>query len=85
MGVGPAEVAKLYVILAPVGPYYKEGFNAINLYADHEHVRAWPGGVGDAKVGGNYAGTIYSQMKAAHMGYSQIMWLFGDGINNINS
>jgi branched-chain amino acid aminotransferase len=33
-----------------VGPYYATGFKPISLWADTEHVRAWPGGTGDAKV-----------------------------------
>lgn len=30
----------------------------VKLLACKEDVRAWPGGVGNAKVGGNYAPTI---------------------------
>jgi len=56
LGVGPAQHVKLYVILCPVGPYYKEGFNPIKLYADPKNVRAWPGGTGHIKCGG-YVGS----------------------------
>ena len=41
---------RLFAILSPVGPYFKDGFNPIKLYADTENVRAWPGGTGNAKV-----------------------------------
>ena len=44
--------ALLFVIASPVGPYYKSGFDAVKLYANTKYVRAWPGGTGDAKVGG---------------------------------
>ncbi|OKL55901.1 hypothetical protein UA08_08953 [Talaromyces atroroseus] len=40
--------------------------------------RAWPGGTGDAKVGGNYAPTIPTHKEATEAGYSQTLWLFGD-------
>lgn len=52
LGVHASEQIKLYVINSPVGPYYKGGFNPVKLYADTDNVRAWPGGVGNAKVGG---------------------------------
>ena len=50
--MGPSNKALLYVILSPVGPYYKTGFSAVSLYADENYVRAWPGGTGCNKVGG---------------------------------
>ena len=78
IGVGASDYAKLFVILSPVGPYYPEGFNPVRLYADDKYVRAWPGGTGDTKIGGNYGPTIMPQMEAAKKGYSQILWLFGE-------
>jgi len=77
LGVHASEAIKLFVILSPVGPYYKSGFVPIKLYADTSNVRAWPGGVGNAKVGGNYAPTIEPSRKAAAHGCSQVLWLFG--------
>jgi branched-chain amino acid aminotransferase len=44
LGVGPSSEALLFVIMSPVGPYYKTGFNAVSLLADPSNVRAWPGG-----------------------------------------
>lgn len=78
LGVGGPQECKLYVILSPVGPYYPEGFNPVKLYASKKCVRAWPGGTGDVKIGGNYAATIEPQMEAAKKGYTQCLWLFGD-------
>lgn len=78
LGVHASEMIKLYVILSPVGPYYKAGFKPVKLYADTENVRAWPGGVGNAKVGGNYGPTIAPSQKAAKLhDCQQIIWLFG--------
>jgi branched-chain amino acid aminotransferase len=79
LGVHASEQVKVYVILSPVGPYYKSGFKPVRLYADTKNVRAWPGGIGNAKVGGNYAPTIHpTQQAAKDHGVSQILWLFGN-------
>jgi hypothetical protein len=45
----------LYIFILMYDIYiYKDGFVPIKLYADTENVRAWPGGTGNAKMGGNY-------------------------------
>ncbi|EXJ58604.1 branched-chain amino acid aminotransferase [Cladophialophora yegresii CBS 114405] len=77
LGVGPPGSALLYVIASPVGPYYPTGFKAISLEATDYAVRAWPGGVGDKKLGANYAPCIVPQLKAAKKGLHQNLWLFG--------
>lgn len=78
LGVGAADAVKVFVIASPVGPYYPTGFKPVTLLADTRNVRAWPGGVGDCKVGGNYAPTIRPQQLAAQQGYQQVLWLFGE-------
>ena len=76
--IPPSEV-KVFVILSPVGPYFKDGFQPIKLYADTVNVRAWPGGVGRNKLGGNYAPSVEpSRLAAAKHGCSQVLWLFGE-------
>ena len=77
LGVGPPGSALLYVIASPVGPYYSSGFKAINLEATDYAVRAWPGGVGNKKLGANYAPCIVPQLQAAKNGFHQNLWLFG--------
>ena len=78
LGVGPPGSALLFVIASPVGPYYPTGFKAINLEATDYAVRAWPGGVGDKKLGANYAPCIVPQLAAAKRGFHQNLWLFGE-------
>lgn len=78
LGVGAPKMARIYVILSPVGPYYPTGFKPVSLYADNKNVRAWPGGVGFTKCGGNYAPTINPQSEAAKKGFQQVLWLYGD-------
>ena len=55
LGVGVPQEATLYVIASPVGPYATpaHGFKPITVVADTVNVRAWPGGAGDTKIGGN--------------------------------
>jgi len=77
LGVQGSNEAKWYVISCPVGPYYRSGFQPVKLLADHKNVRAWPGGCGSYKVGGNYAPGIVLQREALKKGYAQILWLFG--------
>lgn len=78
LGVHASEEVKVYTILSPVGPYYSSKSKPVTLLADEDNVRAWPGGVGNVKVGGNYAPTIDVGAKAMAKGYSQVLWLYGD-------
>lgn len=77
LGVANSRQAILYVLLSPVGPYFKSGFKPVSLYADPDIVRAWPGGAGSAKLGANYAPTIMVQKQAEKLGLHQVLWLFG--------
>ncbi len=78
LGVSPPNACKVYVILSPVGPYYRTGFAPVRLLANPSVVRAWPGGTGNAKIGGNYALGIAPAQEAAKQGFAQLLWLFGD-------
>lgn len=78
LGVGPPGSALLFLIASPVGPYYPTGFRAVSLEATDYAVRAWPGGVGDMKLGANYAPCIVPQLQAAKRGFHQNLWLFGE-------
>ncbi|XP_038639318.1 branched-chain-amino-acid aminotransferase, mitochondrial isoform X2 [Scyliorhinus canicula] len=79
LGVSLTHHALLFVIISPVGPYFATGsFSPISLLADPKFVRAWKGGVGDCKMGGNYGPTIYVQCEALKQGCQQVLWLCGD-------
>nr|XP_023654208.1 branched-chain-amino-acid aminotransferase, cytosolic-like isoform X2 [Paramormyrops kingsleyae] len=79
LGVSRAGHALLYVIVGPVGPYFATGaFNPVSLLADPSYVRAWRGGVGEFKIGGNYGPTIAVQSEAQKQGCQQVLWLYGD-------
>jgi len=77
LGVTASNQALLYVITCPVGPYYPSGFEPVRLLAEPNYVRAWPGGMGNYKVGGNYAPGILPARQASQKGFQQLLWLFG--------
>ena len=64
-----------FIILSPVGPYYPQGFNPVNIVVSEKYVRAVPGGIGFAKTGGNYAASILAEKEARENGYTQVLWL----------
>ncbi|WP_233567013.1 branched-chain amino acid aminotransferase [Cohnella endophytica] len=77
LGVSPSEKYMFMIILSPVGSYYEEGINPVNIYVESEYVRAVTGGIGNAKTGGNYAAGLKAQQEATEKGYSQVLWLDG--------
>ncbi len=77
LGVHAGSHYKFLVICSPVGAYYKEGLKPVKIFVEDEYVRAVKGGTGFAKCGGNYASSIIGQVKAAKLGYSQVLWLDG--------
>ncbi len=64
-----------FVILGPVGPYFKGGFNPVSVYISDTYRRAVRGGVGAAKTGGNYAASLFVGEAAKAKGYAQVLWL----------
>ncbi|GKT23874.1 Branched-chain-amino-acid aminotransferase [Aduncisulcus paluster] len=78
LGLASPNKALMFVIMSPSGPYFASGFKPVSLYATTEFVRAWPGGVGSCKCGGNYAPTILPQKIAKEKGCNQVLWLFGE-------
>jgi len=79
LGVSAPTDAELFVICSPVGPYFPQGLKPVKLFVDEEHVRAWPGGVGNVKAGGNYAPTIVPMKKAAEHGCQQVLYTISHG------
>ena len=64
-----------FIILSPVGPYYPQGFNPVEIMVSEKYVRAVPGGIGFAKTGGNYAASNLAEKEAKELGYTQVLWL----------
>lgn len=75
LGVHASSQYLHYVIVGPVGSYFKQGFNPVPVYISDKYRRAVRGGVGNAKTGGNYAASLYVGEEAKAKGYSQVLWL----------
>jgi branched-chain amino acid aminotransferase len=77
LGVHPSHSYLYYVIVGPVGAYYKEGMNPVRILASDQYVRAVRGGLGAAKTMANYAASLYGAQEAEKAGYTQVLWLDG--------
>ena len=77
LGVHASTSYTFMIILSPVAAYYAAGLAPVSIYVEDEYVRAVRGGVGFAKVAGNYAASILAGDIAAKKGYSQVLWLDG--------
>ncbi|MCI0399213.1 MAG: branched-chain amino acid aminotransferase [Chloroflexi bacterium] len=75
LGVHSSREYLHFVILSPVGAYFKEGFSPVSVYIEHNYRRAAKGGTGAAKTGGNYAASLLVGEQARARGYSQVLWL----------
>lgn len=77
LGVHPADNYLYFLILSPVGSYYKEGVKPVRILASDAHVRAVRGGTGEAKTAANYAQSLAGQRDAEAAGYTQVLYLDG--------
>ena len=73
----PAKQYLYFVILSPVGAYYKEGMKPVKIRVEDKYVRAAEGGTGGAKTGGNYAASLLAAEEAHAAGFTQVLWLDG--------
>lgn len=77
LGIKPAEEFVYLVVASPSGSYFKQ--DSVKVFIEREYTRAAPGGMGSAKTGGNYAGSLLADKKNKERGFHQTMWL--DAIN----
>lgn len=71
LGVRPSQTYKFMIILGPSGPYHAA---PMKILIEQHYTRATPGGVGFAKNGGNYGGSLYPVVLAQEKGYDQVLW-----------
>jgi branched-chain amino acid aminotransferase len=57
---------------------FQDGFAPVKVLAETTYKRAFKGGTGDSKVGGNYAPGLLPQQLSSKKGYSQVLWLGED-------
>jgi branched-chain amino acid aminotransferase len=75
LGVRRAEAYSYLLIASPAGPYFPRGVQPVSVWLSTEYIRAAPGGTGEAKCAGNYAGSLAAQAEAAEQGCDQVVWL----------
>ncbi|MEI5101387.1 branched-chain amino acid aminotransferase [Streptomyces sp. PmtG] len=76
LGVKPANEYLFVVIASPAGAYFPGGVKPVSIWLSENRVRAVPGGMGDAKTGGNYAASLLlAQAEAAEQGCDQVAYL----------
>jgi branched-chain amino acid aminotransferase len=73
LGIKPAEEFLFMVVASPVGSYFSGG--SIKVLIEREMIRACSGGMGAAKTGGNYAGSLLSAIQTKELGFDQTLWL----------
>ncbi len=74
LGVRPSDTFRFIIETCPSGPYFS---GAVDLIAEDFYVRAFPGGTGAAKCGGNYAGSMLAALEAQKKGFHNVLWLDG--------
>ena len=75
IGVAPAKEYTFMVMVMPVGAYYKGGLKPVRACILDDWDRAAPHGMGDVKVGGNYAASLFAHEKAKHDGWPVELYL----------
>ena len=75
IGVAPAREYTFIVMAVPVGPYYKGGLQPVKAMILDDYDRAAPLGLGDVKVAGNYAASLYAHEYAKRQGYPVELYL----------
>jgi branched-chain amino acid aminotransferase len=80
IGVRPSRTYRFCIFTAPVGPYYVK---PVNLVVEQKYVRAVPGGTGEAKAAGNYAGSLLPAFEAQQRGFDQVLWMGGPNMEQV--
>jgi len=74
LGVRPSSTFRFIIETCPSAPYFS---GSVDLLAEETYVRAFPGGTGAAKCGGNYAGSMLAALEAQKKGFHNVLWLDG--------
>ena len=74
LSVKPSQRYTFAIITSPVPPYFS---GTVNLVAEERYVRAFPGGTGEIKPAGNYAGALLAAQEAQVHGFQNVLWLDG--------
>lgn len=72
LAVTPSDTYTFYIYTGPGQPYFTR---PIKVITEQKLIRAVPGGTGETKTGGNYAGSLLASEQAKRKGFDQIIWL----------
>lgn len=75
VGVHPAKEYIFSIFVCPVGAYFKGGLAPSKFLISTHFDRAAPHGTGAAKVGGNYAASLYPGKYAKEHGFADCIYL----------
>jgi branched-chain amino acid aminotransferase len=75
LGMRPSTDFIYAVIASSVESYFKTDSPSVSLWVTRDYVRAAPGGTGEAKCGGNSAGSLIAQAEAVRQGCDQVVFL----------
>lgn len=73
LGIKVSKSYKFLIIASPCGSYFDS--LGIRVLVERDSHRAFPGGTGMAKTGGNYAASLIGTLKAQAYECDQVMWL----------
>lgn len=73
LGIKPSAKFRFMVIASPSASYFSSG--SLKVLIERNAARAFPGGTGAAKTGGNYAASLLTSVKAVDHGYMNTLWL----------
>jgi branched-chain amino acid aminotransferase len=74
VGVRPSKNFTFIIFACPVNSYYPK---PIRVLVEEKYVRAFHGGVGAAKVSGNYGISMLPTLEAQQKGFDQLIWTDG--------
>lgn len=80
LDIDPSDECLLLLMAIPFGGVFRD--LSLRLYINEEYPRAFPGGSGAVKVGGNYALALRSYRQAKALGCHQTLWL--DALTHTN-
>lgn len=75
IGLQTSDEFTFLVMVVPVGDYYKGGLSPVTAVVMKDFDRAAPRGVGNVKVGGNYAADLLPNIRSKKIGYPINLYL----------
>ena len=72
LGLRASKEYLFFIVLSPSQAYFPD---ILKIYVSEDYIRSAPGGMGSAKTGGNYGGSLLVGHNAKKNGFDQVLWL----------